>query len=92
MALGVKSRPAARVPAVKKKPASKGDELPVSHFHYLRELAAAQLRCLGLIELGDAHYYGGHVKVAGYIVGLGKEEDFLEFRVSGLGDANQKAC
>ena len=60
MALRMKSKPAARLPAVRKKPASKSEELPVTHFHYLRELAAAQLRCLGLIELGDAHYYGGH--------------------------------
>lgn len=83
MASRVRFRPAARRPAVTRRPASKADELPVSEFHFLRELAAAQLRCLGLIELGDANYYEGHVKVAGHIMGLGKEEDFLEFRVSG---------
>ena len=83
MAPKVRARPATRSPAIRRKPAAKTDDLPVSEFHYLRELAAAQLRCLGLIELGDARYYEGHVKVAGRIVGLGQDEDFLEFRVSG---------
>lgn len=77
-----RARPAARASAPRKRPAAKEEEIPVMPFHYLRELAAAQLRCLGLIELGDARYYEGHVKVAGHILGLGKEEDFLEFRVS----------
>ena len=79
----VKKRPASRAPAPKKKPASQESELPVTQFHYLKELAAVQLRGLGLIELGDAHYYEGHVKVSGFIMGLGRDEDFLEFRVTG---------
>lgn len=49
-------------------------------FTYLLELTAAQLRCSGLVELACGYYYDGLVKVAGYITGLGRDSDFLEFR------------
>ena len=79
----VRRKPASRAPVPQRRPAAQDPELPVTRFHYLKELAAVQLRTLGLIELGDAHYYEGHVKVAGFIMGLGRDEDFLEFRVTG---------
>ena len=41
------------------------------------------MRCLGLVELAYGYYYDGLVKVAGYITGLGRDADFLEFKVTG---------
>ena len=55
----------------------------MTRLHYFRELAAVQLRTLGLIELAQASYYEGHIKLAGYVEGLGKDEEFLSFRATG---------
>ena len=58
-------------------------EEKVTRLHVFRELAAVQLRTLGLVELAQASYYEGHVKLAGYVEGLGKDDDFLTFRATG---------
>eukprot|EP00913_Durusdinium_trenchii_P018667 g17542.t1 len=59
------------------------EETETTKFTYLLEVTAAQLRCLGLVELAYGYYYDGLVKVAGYITGLGRDADYLEFRVTG---------
>lgn len=75
----MRRRPASRAPALRRKPAGEVAEvLKTDKFTYLLELAAAQLRCLGLVELAYGYYYDGLVKVAGYITGLGREADYLE--------------
>lgn len=77
-------RPAAKVESRRKRPAAKADEeTETTKFTYLLEVTAAQLRCLGLVELAYGYYYDGLVKVAGYITGLGRDADYLEFRVTG---------
>ena len=82
--MSVRRRPAARVEPLRKRPASKPEqELKTDRFTYLLELTAAQLRCLGLVELAYGYYYDGLVKVAGYITGLGRDTDYLEFKVTG---------
>lgn len=81
--MAVRRRPALRVAPPQRKPAAKPDEVKTDKFTYLLELTAAQLRCLGLVELAYGYYYGGLVKVAGYITGLGRDTDYLEFKVTG---------
>ena len=51
--------------------------------HFFRNLAALQLRTLRRIELAQASYYEGHIKLAGFVEGLGKDEEFLSFRATG---------
>eukprot|EP00913_Durusdinium_trenchii_P003130 g2892.t1 len=49
-------------------------------------LSAAELREEELkaqLEDGDASYYEGHVKLAGFVEGLGKDDAFLTFRATG---------
>ena len=82
--MSVRRRPASRVPALRRKPAGDiGEAVKTDKFTYLLELTAAQLRCLGLVELAYGYYYDGLVKVAGYITGLGRDADYLEFKVAG---------
>lgn len=82
--MSLRRRPAARVEPPRKRPAAKPkEELETDKFTYLLELTAAQLRCLGLVELAYGYYYDGLVKVAGYITGLGRDPDYLEFQVTG---------
>ena len=81
--MAVRRRPALRVTSPRKKPAANAEELKVDSFTYLLELTAAQLRCLGLVELAYGYYYNGFVKVAGYITGLGRDPDYLEFKLTG---------
>ena len=82
--MAVRRRPAARAPALRRRPSVKEvEELKTDKFTYLLELTAAQLRCLGLVELAYGYYYDGLVKVAGYITGLGRDPDYLEFKVTG---------
>ena len=79
-----RARPAARAPALRKRPASHvAGEEKVTRLHLFRELAAVQLRGLGLVELAQASYYEGHVKLAGFVEGLGKDDAFLTFRATG---------
>ena len=79
-----RARPAARAPALRRRPAAKaGAEEKVEVLHWFRDLAALQLRTLGRIELAQASYYEGHIKLAGYVEGLGKDEEFLRFRATG---------
>ena len=69
---------------MRKRPAAEEGVKPeTDKFTYLLELTAAQLRCLGLVELAYGYYYGGLVKVAGYITGVGRDSDYLEFKVTG---------
>ena len=80
----VRRRPAARAPALRRRPSAKEvEERKTDKFTYLLELTAAQLRCLGLVELAYGYYYDGLVKVAGYLTGLGRDTDYLEFKVTG---------
>ena len=79
-----RARPAIRAPAPRKRPARHaGTDEKVTRLHYFRELAAVQLRTLGLIELAQASYYEGHIKLAGFVEGLGKDEGYLSFRATG---------
>ena len=81
--MAVRRRPAIRSAPPRRKPAASPEEMKTEKFTYLLELTAAQLRCLGLVELAYGYYYDGLVKVAGYITGLGRDADFLEFKVTG---------
>ena len=81
--MAVRRRPAASTPSRKRPAAKMEEELKTDKFTYLLELTAAQLRCLGLVELAYGYYYDGLVKVAGYITGLGRDSDYLEFQVTG---------
>lgn len=79
-----RARPAIRTPAPRRRPASRVEfEGKVTKLHDFKELAAVQLRTLGLIELAQASYYEGHVKLAGVVEGLGKDEEYLTFRATG---------
>ena len=46
----------------------------VEEYHSLASLTIDNLRKLDIIELGEASHYGGHVKIAGRVVGLRPSE------------------
>ena len=79
-----RARPATRAPALRKRPSRAEDpDAKVTRLHHFKELAAVQLRTLGLVELAQASYYEGHVKLAGFVEGIGKDEGYLTFRATG---------
>lgn len=79
-----RARPAVRTSALRKRPALREEvDKKVIKLHSFRELAAVQLRTLGLVELAQASYYEGHIKLAGFVEGLGKDEEYLTFRATG---------
>ena len=79
-----RARPATRSPALRKRPAKHVEaDKKVTRLHSFKELAAVQLRTLGLVELAQASYYEGHIKLAGYVEGLGKDDGYLTFRATG---------
>ena len=77
--MAVRHRPAARAPALRRRPAAKVEEkLETDKFTYLLELT--ELTTLGLVELAYGYYYDGLVKVCGYTTGWDVTRTFSSSR------------
>ena len=60
------------------------EEKPVvEEYHSLASLTIDNLRKLDIIELGEASHYGGHVKIAGRVVGLRPSKEEMDFELTG---------
>ena len=55
----------------------------VEEYHALASLTMEQVKALGVVELGETAYYGGHVKIAGRMKGLRPTEEEMDFELSG---------